>query len=131
MFYDLQCTRRGLFELVSVNSVQRIDVVKLHNSNTAGKRLKDTLDLGQCGPYARQSHYFEHPSELDGNTITSRLVAEEVLATPDKQRHALNIIRSWDPQVTSIVILPHRAEFDYIDRLVCRGLDNVQCGCSK
>jgi hypothetical protein len=31
MFYDLQCTRRGLFGLISVKSVQRIDVVKVRS----------------------------------------------------------------------------------------------------
>ncbi|CAN9136303.1 unnamed protein product [Alternaria alternata] len=105
MFYELQRTKRGLFELVSVKSVQRIDLVKLHNGNTAGKRLKDPLDLGRYGPYGRQSHYFENPSELDGDTIKSRLAREEVLAPPGRQRHALNIVSSWDPQMTSIVIL--------------------------
>ena len=29
MFYELQRTKRGLFELVSVKSVQRIDLVKV------------------------------------------------------------------------------------------------------
>ncbi|CAI9629977.1 unnamed protein product [Alternaria burnsii] len=104
-FYDLQRTKRGLFELISAKSIQRIDVVKLHNSNIAGKSLKDPLDLGQDGPYGRQSHYFEKPSEMGGNTIRSRLVSEGVLAPPGQQQHALNIIRSWDPQITSVVIL--------------------------
>lgn len=70
-----------------------------------GKRLKDPLDLGQDGPYSRQSHYFENPSAIKGDTIRSRLIDEGVLTPPGQQRHALNIISSWDPQVTSIVIL--------------------------
>ena len=70
-----------------------------------GKRLKDPLDLGQDGPYSRQSHYFENPSAIKGDTIRSRLIDEGVLTPPGQQQHALNIISSWDPQVTSIVIL--------------------------
>jgi hypothetical protein len=62
-----------------------------------GKRLKDPLDLGQDGPYSRQSHYFENPSAIKGDTIRSRLIDEGVLTPPGQQRHALNI--------TSIVIL--------------------------
>jgi hypothetical protein len=70
-----------------------------------GKRLKDSLDLGLLGSYGRQAHYFETPSGLEGNHIQKRLTRQEVLTTPGKQKNALNIIRSWDPQVTSTVIL--------------------------
>jgi sensor domain CHASE-containing protein len=73
--------------------------------NIVGKRLKDSLDLGLLGSYGRQAHYFETPSGLEGDHIQKRLTRQQVLTKPGQQRHALNIIRSWDPQITSVVIL--------------------------
>jgi hypothetical protein len=70
-----------------------------------GKRLKDSLDLGLLGSYGRQAHYFESPSALKGDDIQKRLIRQHVLTKPSQQKNALNIIRSWDPQVTTKVII--------------------------
>ncbi|RYN82910.1 hypothetical protein AA0120_g9525 [Alternaria tenuissima] len=105
MFYDLQRISHGLFEFIGVRSIQRIDVVKLHNRDIVGKRLKDSLDLGLPGSYDRQAHYFETFSALKGDDIQKRLIRQHVLTKPSQQKNALNIIRSWDPQVTTRVII--------------------------
>jgi hypothetical protein len=70
-----------------------------------GKRLKDSLDLGLPGSYDRQAHYFETFSALKGDDIQKRLIRQHVLTKPSQQKNALNIIRSWDPQVTTRVII--------------------------
>ncbi|KAL1798215.1 hypothetical protein ACET3X_002252 [Alternaria dauci] len=105
IFYDLQRIRYGMFELIGAKSIQRIDVAKLHSREIVGKRLKESLDLGLLGSYGRQAHYFEKPSELTGDHIQKRLIRQQVLTTLGQQKNALNIIRSWDPQITTTVIL--------------------------
>jgi uncharacterized membrane protein YagU involved in acid resistance len=58
------------------------------------------------GPYGRQVYFFKYPSHIGkGTVIRERLVAEVVLGFPGQQSHALNIVRSWDPQVTTIIVL--------------------------
>jgi hypothetical protein len=127
IFYDLIRTGGGIFEFFGTKSSQRIDIVKvsfwfwdvvapsadimlssqLEQTYSVGKRVGPPLNLGRHGPYNRQIHYFKDPSELRGTEIRMHLMDNTigVLTEPDQQTHALNIVRTWDPYVATIMIL--------------------------
>ncbi|EDU43797.1 predicted protein [Pyrenophora tritici-repentis Pt-1C-BFP] len=104
IFYNLTHSSGGIFELFGAKSSQRIDIVELQDS-TVGDCVGPPLGLGRHGTYSRQIHYFRDPSSLKGLAITNRLIAENVLTAVGQHTHALNIVRSWDPYVTSLMVL--------------------------
>ncbi|KAH6882541.1 hypothetical protein BKA58DRAFT_373493 [Alternaria rosae] len=113
-FYNLSRMNFGLFELFGVKSSQKIEIVELLPGLTAGNRVGLPLDLGRHGSYNRQIHYFKDASSMRGTAIRERLLTEGVLTICDHQINALfhgreamalNIVRDWDPRVTSIAII--------------------------
>ncbi|USP72889.1 uncharacterized protein yc1106_00163 [Curvularia clavata] len=127
VFYNLSRAQGGLFEFLGTKSSLRVDIVtvrapvkckfvhmlnhpflQLVRSHAVGTRVGLPLALGRYGPFSRLVHYFKDPSELAGRTeIMDRLVRKGVLTAPSQQTHGLNIVRSWDPYITStIVIIP-------------------------
>ncbi|CAO2652310.1 Nn.00g005930.m01.CDS01 [Neocucurbitaria sp. VM-36] len=105
LFYSLVRTRGGLFEFLGAKDSHRIDVVELESAYAVGKRCGSPLALGKHGPYNRQVYYFKNPSQLVGAALRERLVSEQVLTTSGQQTHALNIVRTWDASVASIIVL--------------------------
>jgi hypothetical protein len=70
-----------------------------------GRRVGAPLALGNHGPYNRQIHHFKNPVGVEGDSLKTRLFENEALAAANTQKHALNIVRTWDPYVTSILVL--------------------------
>jgi hypothetical protein len=70
-----------------------------------GKRVGAPLALGNHGPYNRQIHHFKHPGGVRGDDLKTKLFEKQVLAAANSQKSALNIVRTWDPYVTSILVL--------------------------
>ncbi|RMZ68438.1 pfs domain-containing [Pyrenophora seminiperda CCB06] len=104
IFYDLTRTGGGIFELFGAKSSQRIDIVELQD-HAVGDRHVPPLELGLHGPYSRHIHYFRDPSHIEGSAIKTRLVRERVLTVAGQHTCALNIVRSWDPYATSLIVL--------------------------
>ncbi|KAF1831888.1 hypothetical protein BDW02DRAFT_555833 [Decorospora gaudefroyi] len=108
VFYDLIRIRGGLFEFFGAKSSQRIDVVDLQQVHAVGDRVGLPLALGRHGPYNRQIYYFNHPAGLIGNDLRTRLINDKVFFDPsshDIPTRALNIVRGWDPKITSWIVL--------------------------
>jgi hypothetical protein len=78
---------------------------QLENVYAVGVSVGPPLALGKHGPYGRQIYYFKDPSDATGTEIGTRLEAEGVMKEAGKQTRALNIVRSWDPYVTTVIIL--------------------------
>lgn len=125
VFYNLLRAQGGLFEFLGTKSSLRVDIVtvrapikykfvqilnlsclQLVQSHAVGTRVGLPLALGRYGPFSRLVHYFKDPSGLaDRNELMERLVIEGVLTEPGQQTHALNIVRTWDPYVTSMIVV--------------------------
>lgn len=127
MFYDLNRTGRGVFELLGPKTSQRIDIVQvwyydnlyryrrsfadttvdhqLQQDHAVGDSIGVPLKLGRHGSYSRQIYYFKYTSDITGTAIRDRLSTEKVLTLRHQQTNALNIVRGWDPHVASLVVL--------------------------
>ncbi|KAF2240301.1 hypothetical protein BU26DRAFT_238123 [Trematosphaeria pertusa] len=105
VFYNLARARVGIFEFFGAKSTLRIDVVKLEQHFAVGARVGPPLGLGRHGPFSRLVHYLKDPSKMSGTDLVQRLETEAVLTPPGQQTCALNIVRSWDPYITSTIIL--------------------------
>ncbi|KAF2679043.1 hypothetical protein K458DRAFT_315415 [Lentithecium fluviatile CBS 122367] len=105
IFYDLIRARGGLFELLGPTSSERIDILKLENGDPVGPVTGPPLALGKHGPYGRQIYHFKDPSRAEGIKVGSRLLDEGVMMQSGAQECALNIVRSWDPYATTVIVL--------------------------
>jgi hypothetical protein len=83
----------------------RIDIVEIESRYAVGRRVDEPLELGRYGPYNRQVHYFRDQSNLTGTVLKAKLENKKVLTAAGQQELALNVVRTWNPQTVTVLVL--------------------------
>ncbi|KAL4910993.1 hypothetical protein BDW74DRAFT_4635 [Aspergillus multicolor] len=103
-FFYLRKARRGLMELLSLKSLQNIEVVKLEGNNAVGEH-RYLLMLGRYRTSTQYTYYFRNPSLKEGDDVLSRLKNDGVVIVMGQQTMALNFVSSFDSGSASLVVL--------------------------
>ena len=80
------------------------DPSKIEEGPVISSRVR-SLQLGFYGSGTRSIFFFKKPERLEGTRIRDELIDSKVMAKLHQQESALNIVRTWDAYIISVIVL--------------------------